>query len=84
MENRPFRKHIQIAVVFILSGWAIALLSIWLFQSVSWLCFIGLTLVIAGILWRLHFVKCPHCADKLLGCRVIPKYCPNCGKELDE
>ena len=82
MKSQSFIKHIRISVILILAGWAIALLSICLFKSVSWLSFIGLALVIAGILWRLHYIKCPHCFDKLLGCRVIPKYCPNCGKEL--
>jgi DNA-directed RNA polymerase subunit RPC12/RpoP len=28
-------------------------------------------------------VQCPHCGSKLLGCRVIPKHCPDCGKELE-
>lgn len=47
-----------------------------------WLIWVGIVVLLASFLYRLLKIKCPHCADKLLGCRVIPKHCPNCGKEL--
>ena len=83
MKNWSFRQHINLQIILMLSGYAIAILSIYLCKAVTWFVSIGLALWVVAIVLRLHFIKCPHCGDKLLLCRVIPKYCPICGKELE-
>ena len=49
-------------------------------HSVLWL---GLGIVIAGILWRVFFIKCPYCGSGLYSVQSFPEYCPDCGKKLD-
>ena len=43
-----------------------------------------LSLVLAlGLLQMVLFYKCPHCGAQLEPRGPVPKFCPNCGKELD-
>lgn len=83
MRNLTLRQHILIHQIVMWSGCGIALISALLKPPAVWLLYIGLGLVIAGLVWRVCFVKCPHCADKLLCSRVLPKYCLSCGKEIE-
>ncbi len=48
-----------------------------------WLMWIGLAVFLSSFVYRLLKVRCPHCGSSLLSCRVIPKHCPDCGKELE-
>ena len=36
-----------------------------------------------GLLQMVLFYKCPHCGAQLEPRGPVPKFCPNCGKELD-
>ena len=45
---------------------------------------IGLILIIAGILWHLLFVRCPHCGSPFRLRGGIPRHCPECGKYIDK
>ena len=57
---------------FFLKGWT---------QSI--LFFIGIALIIAGIVVRIVYWRCPHCKKRLkLGFRQEPTKCPNCGGDL--
>ena len=47
---------------------------------ILWL--LGLLIAVAAIVYRGKYVRCPHCGSKL-NVRGVPKYCPDCGKELD-
>ena len=47
---------------------------------VAWL---GLTLIAGGLIWRILFIKCPHCGDGLYQSQAALKFCPNCGKKLE-
>lgn len=56
-----------------------------LFQDDLWtwiLMFLGFLIMAAAAVYRVHFFKCPHCGSKLNHVRGVPKYCPDCGKEL--
>ena len=48
-------------------------------HPVAW---IGIVLIAAGLLWRILFVKCPHCGDGLYQDRADLKNCPSCGQKL--
>ena len=43
--------------------------------------FLGFCICVAACIYHNKYVKCPHCGSKL-HVRGIPKYCPDCGKEL--
>ena len=46
---------------------------------------IAVVLVAIGAVWAYVFVKCPHCGDKLKGCRnKMPERCPVCNGRLDK
>jgi hypothetical protein len=45
----------------------------------------AIVLVAIGAVWAYVFVKCPHCGDKLKGCRnKMPERCPVCNGRLDQ
>ena len=43
----------------------------------------GLGVLALGLLQMVLFYKCPHCGARLEPRGPVPKFCPNCGKELD-
>ena len=46
---------------------------------------ISIVLVAGGAVYSYLLVRCPHCGDKLKGCRNhFPERCPVCGKPLDK
>ena len=59
--------------------------------SMAWiiaLCILAIILLIAGLVLGHGYLRCPHCGASLcLNGRVptrLPRYCPQCGKPLDE
>lgn len=85
MKKLTVKQHSNIQLVFLLIGAALALIAQGMEVSAPFYILLALAVacVIGGIAWRMVFIKCPYCGDKLTGSRVIPKYCPNCGKSLD-
>jgi len=43
---------------------------------------IGLLFTVAGCVYHFKFFRCPHCGQ-IPYTRGLPKFCPNCGKELE-
>lgn len=89
MKKLTIRQHLRIHSGLLIAAFVLALISYIIAQGepasmrlpvTMWL---ALACVIVSIVWRMLFIQCPHCGDKLLGSRVIPKFCPNCGKELN-
>ena len=50
---------------------------------IRWLSAAGLGVLALGLLQMVLFYKCPHCGVQLEPRGPVPKFCPNCGKELD-
>ena len=50
---------------------------------IRWLSAAGLGVLALGLLQIVLFYKCPHCGAQLEPRGPVPKFCPNCGKELD-
>lgn len=50
---------------------------------IRWLSAAGLGVLALGFLQMVLFYKCPHCGAQLEPRGPVPKFCPNCGKELD-
>ena len=79
------RTHVWIHTGLLAAGGLVSVLGAKLGERgtahpVLWL---GLGMIIAGILWRVFFVKCPHCGSKLYNVRELPEYCPDCGEKLE-
>ena len=50
---------------------------------IRWLSAAGLGVLVLGVVLMLVFCKCPHCGAHMEPRGPVPKFCPNCGKELD-
>ena len=48
-----------------------------------WLIWVGTTLFLGSVVYRLTAIRCPHCGSNMTGCRFLPKCCPDCGKQLE-
>lgn len=85
-HSLSIHDHVRIHMILFWSGVAFAVAGSIFSKPLQphWLLWLGIAVFLASLLYRVVTVKCPHCADKLLGSRVIPKHCPNCGKELEE
>lgn len=89
MKKLTIRQHIRIHTGLLIAAFILALISYIFSQAepgsmrLPFTMWVALAAIVLSIIWRLIFIRCPHCGDKLLGSRVIPKFCPNCGKELD-
>lgn len=47
---------------------------------VAWL---GIAMIAAGLVFRILYIKCPHCGDGLYRQRNYLSRCRNCGKKLE-
>ena len=45
---------------------------------------IGLAVIVVGIIYHLVTVRCPYCGFMLAGYRPVPKVCPQCHKAFEE
>lgn len=43
---------------------------------------LGILTLAAGLIFRILYVKCPHCGDGLYQSHADLKTCPSCGKDL--
>ena len=51
--------------------------------EVLWLVFVGTVVALAGMIQAFLFCKCPHCGARFNLRAKLPKFCPECGKELE-
>ena len=83
-EKTP-REHFIVIENLLFVGVGTMVVSAILRESLfSWILLIaGLLLSISACIYQAKFYKCPHCGGKL-NVRGIPKFCPDCGKPLEE
>ena len=48
-----------------------------------WLMWVGGAVFLSSFVYRLLKIRCPYCGSSLISCRVLPEYCPDCGKKLE-
>lgn len=84
MKNLTVRQHAGIQTGWNILAVVLALPNFFLENKPVWTIWLAVGCVIAGVVWRVIFIKCPHCGDGLTGSRVIPHSCPSCGKSLHE
>ena len=51
--------------------------------EVLWLGIVGIVIVLASMIQAFVFCKCPHCGARFNLRARLPKFCPECGKELE-
>ncbi len=80
LKKLPITTHSVIRLVCWFSGIFIGLVC----SQFDWLpgMTVGLVLMLGGFLWHLLFLRCPHCHQTFHVRQPIPKYCPNCGKQV--
>ena len=84
LQSLDLKTHVKIHTLTLLLGWVLLVAGGMLgeFGNVHPLLWIGLLVIAVSVVWRLVFIKCPHCGNRLLGARSFPKHCPNCGEKL--
>lgn len=83
MKKLTLKQHAKIQRGLFLLAVIMALLGRRFTES-HFLLWITIGLVVVAFLYRFVFIRCPHCSDGLYGIRVFPRYCPSCGKSLEE
>jgi hypothetical protein len=80
-----YRNVTVVSAVLIVLG-LVTSVFLYLFKDVS----VGFVLVaileflfiVAGIVLKIIYYRCPHCQGMLPFRSLLPAYCPNCGKPL--
>ena len=86
MKKLTVKQHTQISMGLFGVGFVIALFYNIFSRLLSphWVLWIGVAVFLSSFLYRLIFVRCPHCGDLWAGMSWLPEYCPNCGKKVDQ
>lgn len=81
----PFKTRLNIHYAACGLGGVVTMVGCYISEpyTLHFAAWLGIILIAAGLIWRILFIKCPHCGNGLYGCRVLPKHCPDCGKELE-
>jgi len=82
MKNLTVRQHSTVAVCLHLLGAGVVLLGGGILESIG-VMLSGIFIFIASLIYRLYFIRCPHCGDHWLGVKTMPDYCPKCGSKID-
>lgn len=83
-SEKTLHEHFVVIENLFFVGFVIMMIPV-LFQDALWtgiLMFLGFAFMAAACIYRAKHFKCPHCDSRLGGVRGVPKYCPDCGKEL--
>jgi len=86
MKNLTVKQHANVSGNLTLAGLAIAAIGAYFSNPLEphFILWVGIAILVAGMLYRLLFVRCPHCGDRFIGLRTFPEFCPQCGKKMDE
>lgn len=84
-KELTIRQKSKVHSALFLGGAAVIIIGCWLSQPLEphLLVWVGTVLFLGSVVYRLTAIRCPHCGSNMSGCRVLPKCCPDCGKELE-
>ena len=84
MKNKTVSQHCRISTILFWIGVGIVVISSFFnkFLQLHWTAWVGIAVFLSSFVYRIIFIKCPHCGSGLYGSRTLPKYCPDCGKAL--
>ena len=84
MKKQPLKQHFLTHQVILWGGLILAVVGALKRPMTAWMLWVGLAVALGGLIYRAIFIKCPYCGDTMAGSRTMPRYCPNCKKELDD
>ena len=84
-KNLTIRQKSKIHAALFLGGAAVIILGCWLSEPLepNVLVWAGLVPFLGSVVYRLTAIRCPHCGSNMASCRILPRCCPDCGKELE-
>jgi hypothetical protein len=84
MKKMTLNLHMRVISALYWSGIVITFIGSIISEPLNphWLFWIGIVVFLASPVYRLFTIRCPHCGSNLFSCKVMPEYCPDCGKEL--
>lgn len=85
-KNNGPAKGVRISWILVLLGTVLALTGALISQNgnPNGLFWLGMAVILAGVVWQFVTVRCPGCGFSLVGFRPIPKECPRCHRKLEE
>ena len=87
MEQKQLtiRQKSKIHGALFFGGAAVIIIGCWLSPPLepNVLVWVGTALFLGSVVYRLTAIRCPHCGSNMAGCRFLPRYCPDCGQELE-
>ena len=84
MNKWTLQTHLLICRVSFWLGLVITIIGCQLSPqgSLHWVAWPGIAIILLSNLWRILFIKCPHCGSGMYNLNAFPEYCPDCGKKL--
>ena len=84
LQNLSLQTHVKIHTFTLILGAIVAAIGCKIseFGNVHPVVTIGFLIIVLSFVWRILFIKCPHCGSGMYGVRSIGRYCPDCGKKL--
>ena len=65
------------------AGAAVLLVLVASAAEILWMGIAAVILMLAGFVQAMIFCRCPYCGAMFNMRTPLPRFCPNCGKELD-
>ena len=86
MKNLTVKQHANVSGILMMTGMVIEVIGAYFSDPlhVHFILWMGVAVLGASMLYRVLFVRCPHCGDRFIGLRTFPEFCPQCGKKMDE
>ena len=84
LEKLHLETHAKIHTALLLGGLVVTAIGAKISEqgSLHILAWTGIVMIAVSILWRILFIKCPHCGSGLYSSQSFPEYCPDCGEKL--
>ena len=85
IQSLPFKTKLNIHHLLCGIGAIITMLGCYISKpfSLHFVAWLGLAVIGAGLVFRILYIKCPHCGDGLYQTHARLDYCPACGKKLE-
>ena len=83
-DKKTLHDHFRIMQNLVFIGFIIMIIPALFPLNGLWtgiLMFLGFGVMAVSCIYHYKYYKCPHCGGRL-NVRGVPKYCPDCGKEL--
>ena len=85
MKKFTLKQHTLVHTCTLWLALAVIAIGGWISEqgSLHFVAWLGIAILGISLLWRIIFIKCPHCGSGLYNTRELPEYCPDCGKPLE-